>query len=82
MTPQELERPVELRFYEENREKFLEEYPGRFVLIHGAELIDTYETMDEALDEGAKRFYPDPILVREAGAETVELTTHFLMLAG
>ena len=38
--------------------------------------------MDEALDEGAKRFHPEPILVREAGAETVELTTHFLMLAG
>lgn len=39
------------------------------------------ETMNEALDEGA-RFYPEPILVREAGAETLELTTHFLMLAG
>ena len=87
MKPKETAHPrdpleVEMQFYEAHREEFLSKYPGKFVLIHGEELIDVYEAMSDAIDEGTKRFWPEPILVREAGAETLEFTAHALMLVG
>lgn len=73
---------VESRFYEEHRAEFVEKFPDRFLLIHGECLIDHFETMDEALDEGVSQFGPGPFMVRKSGADEPQFATHLLMLAG
>ena len=73
---------VESRFYEDHRAEFVEKHPDRFLLIHGECLIDHFETMDEALDEGVRLFGSGPFMVRQSGADEPQFATHLLMLAG
>ena len=72
---------VESRFYENNRAEFVEKYPNEYLLIHGERLIGHFEDMDEALDEGVRRFGSGPFLVRMSGADEPELAAHLFMLA-
>ena len=37
---------------------------GKFVLIHGADIVGTYSTSQEAMREGYERFKLEPFLVR------------------
>lgn len=73
---------VESRFYEDHRAEFVEKYPDEFLLIHGQCLIDHFETMDEALDEGVRLFGAGPFMVRKSGEDEPRFATHLLMLAG
>jgi hypothetical protein len=41
---------------------------GRFVLIHGDDLIGTYPTLEEALADGYERFRNEPFLARQITA--------------
>lgn len=59
----------ETSFYEENRDDFLMKYPNRHLLIKGREIIGSYETYSQAVEEGVKRFGQGPFLVRLAGAD-------------
>ena len=78
----ELILEVESQFYESKREEYVEEFPDRFLLIYGAELIGDYETFSDATDEGVRRFGPGPFLVRKSGEDELVLTTFTLMMAG
>ena len=79
---QEVLLEVESCFYEKMRDEFVEKYPNRFLLIHKEELIDHFSTMDEALDDGVRRFGSGPFMVRMSGADEPQFATHLLMLAG
>ncbi len=54
----------ERQFYDEHLQEWLQKYHNRFVLVKGRELIGTFDTNEEALTEGARRFGLDSFLVR------------------
>jgi hypothetical protein len=56
---------VEIAFYEEQRAELLARHAGMFVLIKGRELIGVFNTIEQALAEGARRFGLDSYLVRQ-----------------
>ena len=48
---------------------------GKYVLIHGEEVVDTFSAYDEALKEGYEKFGLEPFLVKRI--EAVE-QAHFI----
>jgi len=48
----------------------LKESEGKFVLIRGEEIIDTFTSYEDALKEGYKRFGLEPFLVKQI--QTIE----------
>jgi hypothetical protein len=55
---------TERQFYSENLANWLSQFPGKFALVKGQELIGTFDTNEQALSEGARRFGLEPFLVR------------------
>ena len=43
----------------------LKQYEGKFVLIHGEEVIDTFDSYEDAIKEGYKRYNLEPFLVKQ-----------------
>ncbi len=43
----------------------LREHSGKFVLIHGDEVIDFYSSYDDAIKGGYARFQLEPFLVKQ-----------------
>jgi hypothetical protein len=54
----------ERQYYAEHLAEWLTSYPGKFVLVKGQELIGVFDTIEDALSEGARRFALEPFLVR------------------
>ncbi len=54
----------ERQFYAEHLAEWLTTYPGKYVAVKGDELIGAFDTIEEALAEGARRFALEPFLVR------------------
>ena len=46
---------------------------GMWVVFHGGELIDTYETFDSAAHDAVRKFRRGPYLVRQVGAPPARL---------
>ena len=42
--------------YEAHRERLLAEHRGKFVLIHGSEIVGVFDTQDAALVAGYQKF--------------------------
>ncbi len=55
---------TELKTYEQHRDKLLERAEGKFVLIHGPEVAEVYESQMDAINEGYRRFGNVPFLVK------------------
>jgi hypothetical protein len=64
----------EIRYFEENHETWKSQYPGKFVLIKGSELIGVYDTMLAALDDGSRRFGLVSYLIRRVGEVVKEIS--------
>lgn len=43
----------------------LKEHEGKFVLIHGDEIVDTFSSYGDAIKEGYARFRLEPFLVKQ-----------------
>jgi hypothetical protein len=54
----------ERQFYADNLTDWLARFPGKFVAVKDQELLGVFDTVDEALTEGARRFALQPFLVR------------------
>ena len=54
----------ELQTYK-NKLPELKKDEGKFVLIHGDDVIDTYSSYDDAIKEGYKKFHLEPFLVKQ-----------------
>ena len=54
----------ELQTYK-NKLSELKKDEGKFVLIHGDDVIDTFSSYDDAIKEGYKRFHLEPFLVKQ-----------------
>jgi hypothetical protein len=53
---------------------------GKFALIHGNELIDTYTSYEDAIKEGYSRFRLEPFLVKQIQAvEHAQFVTRFIV---
>ena len=55
----------EREFFDEIRAELVDKHLMKFVLIKEKNLIGTYNTIGEALSEGARRFALGPFLVRQ-----------------
>ncbi len=60
----------EIKFYDENKEKFLKNHTNRHLLIKGKELIGNFSDRNAAITEGVGRFGHEPFLVRLTGEDT------------
>ena len=56
---------LELEYYHTHLDELLEESPGKFALIKADKLIGAFDTNEEALSEGARRFGLESFLVRK-----------------
>ena len=70
----------ERQFYSENLDKWLTQHAGKFVLVKGEELLGAYETYEDALAEGARRFGLQSFLVRRVGDVEQEVNIPALTL--
>ena len=55
----------ELATSDRERKRLLAEAPGKYVLIKGEEVIGTFESQNDAIDEGWRRFGRVPILTKK-----------------
>ena len=55
----------EVATYEKNKDILVEKANNKFVLIKKSEIIETYESKEDALKEGYKRFGKEAFLVRQ-----------------
>lgn len=55
----------ELATYEKERDALLKRAENKFVLIKGTEVSGTYDTREEAISEGYKRFGNTPFLTKQ-----------------
>jgi hypothetical protein len=52
---------------------------GRFVLIHGDDVVDIYSSYDDAIKEGYNKFKLEPFLVKQIHAlEQVQFISRFV----
>ncbi|HCG03263.1 MAG TPA: hypothetical protein DEV93_22335 [Chloroflexi bacterium] len=66
--------------YASHLAEWLVTYPGRFVLVKGDELVGAFDTMEDALREGARRFGLQAFLVRRVVSEQEEVRVPALTL--
>lgn len=77
----ERERPdEEVAFYEEHFEEFKTKYVGRYLLIYKQELIGDFDSFDDAVEEGIRRYKSGPFLVRQAGEKTTKTSVPLITL--
>jgi hypothetical protein len=57
----------------------LEEHKGKFVLIHGDEIVHFFDTYTDAISQGYQRFGLEPFLVKRIeSTERVEFVTRLI----
>jgi UDP-2,3-diacylglucosamine pyrophosphatase LpxH len=55
----------EMTTYRAKLPELLEKDAGRYVLIHGDDVIGTYENLNQAMEEGYERWLFEPFLVKK-----------------
>jgi hypothetical protein len=56
---------VELKTYEENKERFVQESEGQYVVIFGTSVLGRYPTYGAAYDEGVRTYDGKPFLIKQ-----------------
>ena len=59
----------EAEFLDQNRDEFLERFPGKFLLIKGRKLQGQFNTREEAIQAGVRKYGLGSFLVRQAGED-------------
>jgi hypothetical protein len=58
----------------------LKEHEGKFVLIHGDEVVDFFAAYEDAIKAGYQKFSLEPFLVKQINAiETVQHVTRHIL---
>jgi len=70
----------ERKLYKKKHSELVKTSLGKFVLIKGEELIGVFNTIEEAISEGARRFGLQSFLVREIKHE-IETTVNIPALS-
>ena len=63
----------ELATLKKEREHLEREHMGKFVLIHGDEVVNVFDDFETAANEGLRQFGRKPFLIRRVGENTIEL---------
>jgi len=57
----------------------LKEHEGKYVLIHGANVIDIFSSYDDAIKQGYEKFKLEPFLVKQIRSlEQVQFISRFV----
>ena len=56
---------VALETFDAHRRQLVQQAPGKFVLIYGDQIVDVFDSDDQALARGYERFGNVPFLVKE-----------------
>jgi len=68
----------ELETYK-NKLPELKQHEGKFVLIHGEEVVDTFTSYEDAIKEGYKKFGLKPFLVKQIHSiEQAQFVSRFI----
>ena len=59
---------IERKYFSEHRAELLSRHSGKIVVIKDDQLVGAFNTIEEALAEGARRFGLTSFLVREVSA--------------
>ena len=62
-----------IAFYKEVQQDLESEHMGKWVLIHKAKLVSTYDDLESTAEDAVKKFGAGPYLIRQVGASTVTL---------
>jgi hypothetical protein len=60
----------ELKFFESRQQELIKSFPAKFVLIKGENLEGVFESFEDAVLTGRKRFGNEPFLVRRTDETT------------
>ena len=63
----------EIAAYEAMRSKLETDHLGKWVIVHGGELVALHETFEAAADEAVQKFGAGPYLIREIGSGPITL---------
>jgi len=83
-----LEGPVmadiqaEIVAYEQMRADLESKHLGKWVLVHGLELVGVYDTFEAAAQDAVKRFGRESCLIRQVGAPPITLPASVLYNLG
>jgi hypothetical protein len=55
----------ELETYNKKFTELKAQHEGKFVLIHGDQIVDTFETYEDAIKRGYQEFKSEPFLVKQ-----------------
>lgn len=64
--------------YEAMKDKLEADYLGKWVVFHAGELVDTYESFQDAAADAVERFGRGPYLIRQVGAPPMTLPASIL----
>ena len=64
---------AQMAAYDGMRDLLETDYFGKWVVFHGGELIDTYDSSEDAAVDAVARFGRGPYLIRRVGAPPVTL---------
>ena len=64
--------------YEAMRDRLGADYLGKWVVFHDGELVDTYESFQDAATDAVERFGRGPYLIRQVGAPPMTLPASIL----
>ena len=64
---------TQIAAYAEMRDLLGVDYFGKWVIFQGGELVDTYESSEEAVADAVRRFGRGPYLIRQVGAPPARL---------
>jgi len=68
---------TELRTFRAHRDELIGRARGKYVLIHGEEIVDFFENQTDALTKGFRKFGNNPFLVKLV--TEVEVPLNFTM---
>ncbi len=72
--PQKHELKKEIEYFEAHREEFESEHKDQYLLIHDTNLVGHFNTIEEAITEGVRKFGTGPFLARRAGESAPTLS--------
>jgi hypothetical protein len=55
----------ELETYKKNLSDLISQHAGKFVLIYGDKVVDTFSTYEDAIKSGYQQFKAEPFLVKQ-----------------
>ena len=64
---------AQMAAYDGMRDLLETDYFGKWVVFHGGELVDTYDSSEDAAVDAVARFGRGPYLIRRVGAPPVTL---------